>query len=146
MTTLPRIGVGTFSNDGTGDSPKTVGTKINTAFELLETQYNEQATLQQSIESSVNVAASWAQDAHNTANGIAASVAADAQTVTDGIAVAEQAAADASDSAASAAQSLIDTTTQADRAQTIADEFNARITVSTVGPSGGIDGDIWFKV
>src|SRR5687768_14571315 len=36
MTTLPRFDIGTVANDGTGDKPREVGVKLNTAMETLE--------------------------------------------------------------------------------------------------------------
>jgi hypothetical protein len=52
MVDLPRINTGTVSNDGTGDTLKSAGTKINEAFETLETLLDTD-----SITSSVNAAA-----------------------------------------------------------------------------------------
>jgi hypothetical protein len=96
-----------------------------------------------------------------TAGGLMDTVAAAAAVVASTAADAASAAADAASTAADAASTAADAaSTAADAASTAADAaaaagsattaaataLAAKITVSTSSPSGGSDGDIWFKV
>src|SRR5687768_17285385 len=76
MTTLPRFEIGTVANDGTGDKPREVGTKLNTAMETLETLLGTSQATAAEASATAAAASEAAAEAAETAASASASAAA----------------------------------------------------------------------
>jgi hypothetical protein len=79
MTDLPRFNIGTVANDGTGDTPREMGVKLNTAMETIE----ESLGLSASVDAEAAAASALAAEAS------AAAAAASAASITTPLTVAQ---------------------------------------------------------
>src|SRR5687768_1917099 len=107
MTTLPRFDIGTVANDGTGDKPREVGVKLNTAMETIEALLVAPAADVDSALASATAAA-----ASETAASTSATAA--ASSATDAAASATAAAASAADAATAVSNLSLDDLTDVD--------------------------------